>query len=590
MRPINTPIHKNWNVIFFVLLAAMSLLYGYHDIFFMRPWSIHQWRQCDCLSITYNYYKEGMHFFSPEVHWSGLKGDGKTSTSECPWLYYLIACLWQIFGYHEFIYRMVDTAIAFCGLYFLFKLCREVLQDGVWSIFVALFLFTSPIFAYYGNSFLTDVPALSIALVAWYYFYKFYKEGTNRYFYVWLFFCLLAGLTKITALLSFVPIFLIFPIEALGIYRFKESGNIFEKPLQKIIPVILFIAIILSWTLYAMHYNKVHNGGVFSTQTFPIWTTEIHEIQFISRRLFNELLPMYFNSAFLLGVLFLFLSIILLKKKVNRLLLFLCYTIFLGCLLYLLLWFKVFTVHDYYLTNLLIFIPCVLITFLYYLKRNQPNLFQSSVLKSIAAAIFLINTYYCTVQIRLRYFPGSPFVRYSFILDEPILNYWTWYHWDYNNYNKSLETITPYLRSLGIKREDKVVSLPDNSINISLYLMDQKGYTEYSMAPGEEKGALQKFADHGAKYLVISNPDLIDSSWVKPFTGKKLGQYKNVSIFDLRYRMTINDTINTIIQTIKNNHTWYSNIERGAKENNIPMDSALKLNALWLLKNKQFKF
>ena len=35
---------------------------------------------------------------------------------------------------------------------------------------------------------------------------------------------------------------------------------------------------------------------------------------------------------------------------------------------------------------------------------------------------------------------------------------------------KDLEDITPYLRSLGIERTDKVISLPDGSFNISLYL------------------------------------------------------------------------------------------------------------------------
>ncbi len=589
MKLESTPLFKNWNIVFFVLLGAMALLYGYHDIFFMRPWSIHQWRQCDCLSITYNYYKEGMHFFSPAVHWCGPTGDGKTCTSECPWLYYLIACLWQIFGYHEFIYRMVDTLIAFMGLYFLFKLCKELLQDGFWSIIIPLFLFTSPIFVFYGNNFITDVPSLSITLIAWYYFFKFYKEGSNRYFFKWMFFCLLAGLTKITALLSFVPIFLVFPIEAFGIYRFKSNGKIFNKTLTVFISFLAVIGILLAWTFYAIKYNDLHNGGVFSTQTFPLWKADSNSIQQVLRSLFNTLLPEFMGTTVLMGVLLLFLIIIIIGKQVNKLLLYLCCTVFIGCILYLLLWFQVFTVHDYYLTNLLIFIPLVLITFLDYLKKNYFAIFQSTVLKTAVAIVFVFNLYYCTVQTRLKYYPGSSFVKYSFILDAPTLDYWTWYHWNYGNYQKPWETITPYLRTLGIKREDKVVSIPDQSINISLYLMDQKGYTSYSIGNSDPSGSMQYFVNNGAKYLIINNPDYVDSNWVKPYTLKKIGQYKHILIFDMTYRMTQRDTEAIIIKTIKSNPEWFNNVKKGAQQKGISIDSALLLNAQFMLKTNQFK-
>ena len=122
---------KKWNYIFIVILLCVSSLYGYRDTLFLRPFSEHQWRQCDCLSIADNYYAEGMHFFSPEVHWSGNTGDGKTSTSECPLIYYTVAALWKVFGYHEFIYRLLNILIAFCGLYALFKLTPHVTHEHI---------------------------------------------------------------------------------------------------------------------------------------------------------------------------------------------------------------------------------------------------------------------------------------------------------------------------------------------------------------------------------------------------------------------------------------------------------------------------
>jgi len=47
-------------------------------IFFKRPQSIHQWRQCDCLSITMNYFQDNNSFFEPSIHHLANDGTGKT--------------------------------------------------------------------------------------------------------------------------------------------------------------------------------------------------------------------------------------------------------------------------------------------------------------------------------------------------------------------------------------------------------------------------------------------------------------------------------------------------------------------------------
>ncbi|HWY98176.1 MAG TPA: glycosyltransferase family 39 protein, partial [Bacteroidia bacterium] len=589
---------------------CMAFLYGYHDILFMRPWSLHQWRQSDCLSITYNFYKEGMHFFNPAVNWCGVEGTGKACTSECPWLYYLVACLWQIFGYHEWIYRMVDTLIAFSGLYFLFKLTKEILQDGTWSILVSLLLFTSPIFAYYANNFTTDVPSLSLALVAWYFFYKFYKEGNNKHFYKWLFFCLLAGLTKISALLSFVPVFIILPLEAFGLYQFKPEGKIFAKPMFQISSLIVFIAIIAGWTWYAISYNNTHFSAIFSTQTYPIWSCSPKEIKDVLRALFSTQLSYFMSASVFLFVLFLFFSIILVRKQVNKLLFIICCSVFAGCVVYVLLWFRVLDVHDYYLINLLVFIPCVLITFLHFLKKNHPAIFQSKALKLLAIVVFACNIYYCNSYMHARYFPESRMAR-SFVLDKAEIDNWSFYNKGYNAHFKALETITPYLRSIGLKREDKVVSLPDPSIDISLYLMDQKGYTEYyitdvwpkevvqkltddalypfGIGDKDQRKRMKKFIESGAKYLVLNDSALLDSVWMRPFAAKKIGEYKNVKIYDLNYHWTLNDTINLLIRDMRHTPEWFKYIAKDAQDKGIPLDTSLRRNAVWIVQHKQFK-
>src|SRR5665647_1910268 len=102
---------NNSRYVFIILLILISWYYHYPQILLKKPQSVHNWRQSDCASITLNYYQNGMKFFQPEVH--GLVSDsftsGKAATSEIPFFYYAIALLYKIFGYHDYIYRIVNT-------------------------------------------------------------------------------------------------------------------------------------------------------------------------------------------------------------------------------------------------------------------------------------------------------------------------------------------------------------------------------------------------------------------------------------------------------------------------------------------------
>jgi len=50
--------------LFLIVLVGIFFSYGYHIITFSPPYSIHQWRQADALSLALNYFKEGNEFFS----------------------------------------------------------------------------------------------------------------------------------------------------------------------------------------------------------------------------------------------------------------------------------------------------------------------------------------------------------------------------------------------------------------------------------------------------------------------------------------------------------------------------------------------
>ena len=81
--------------------------------------------------------------------------------------------------------------------------------------------------------------------------------------------------------------------------------------------------------------------------------------------------------------------------------------------------------------------------------------------------------------------------------------------------------------------EDRVVSLPDGSINISLYLMNRNGYNDYGGREYSGAQRIEKAKEWGAKFLVISNINLLEEEYLQPYLQNKVGGTEHVSIFKL---------------------------------------------------------
>ena len=156
-----------------------------------------------------NYYQDNNPLLQPALHFLGRDGTGKTA-GEFPLLYYLIAKLWKIFGYHEYIFRLVHLSIFFIGLIALMKTFEGILQDSFLAITFSLMLFTSPVLAYYANSFIPNTPSLGLVFIAWYLFWLFYKSEKSVFLWFSMLTFTLAGLIKVTAILSLLALAAIF--------------------------------------------------------------------------------------------------------------------------------------------------------------------------------------------------------------------------------------------------------------------------------------------------------------------------------------------------------------------------------------------
>lgn len=523
---------KNKTFLFVVSFILICFFYNYYHILQLRPRPNHQWRQTDCLSITSNYYYNGMNFFSPEVH--NLISDGMTSgksAGECPILYYLVAVLWKIFGIHEWIYRFVGLLFVFLGLFSLFKITENYLHDTFWSIAFPLILFTSPIFANYGVSFITNVPAICMVLLALWLFLRFYNTKKSKFLYLSMFMFLIAGLLKVSALIGFLFLLMIFLGERITFLNRKKI-YIFGS-WKHLIPFFLVVLIIFLWYYYAGIYNIIHGGKYTFNDLWPIWKLNKAEIIAHLVQIKNNAIYQFFNPFLLFSFILMFAVIILTPKKHRGFYYWGTIILFIGGIIYTLFWFQAFDVHDYYYIDLLIvaiFIPFV---FLLFLKNHFDFVLQSRVVKIIYALFLFYNVLYCKTMLELRYFPVEN-KKYLIIESQDIIDSHKWLNWRYPQNIEAFENIEPYLRIIGIKPDDIVVSIPDPSINITLYLMNQKGFTDFEYSGFAENEKINYFVKAGAKYLIINDKSLLEQERMKPFLKKKIGAYRNVTIFDLR--------------------------------------------------------
>jgi len=500
---INSIAKKTSGLLLVGFIIVLFFVNAYNKTYKYRPITIHQWRQTDCLSITKNYFEEGMHFFKPKIHWQGAI-DGK-AVSECPILNYTVAFLWKIFGEHEYIYRFLEYFIFIISMLVLFRTLVYFFNSGLTAFFITSLFLTSPLLVYYSFNFIADVPALSFCILTYCYFFWFYKTKKIKFFYLSLLLGTIAVLIKASALVGLGTIVFFSMADILGFSAFLRTEKLFKLRLVPMLLIFASVAIVVAWYQYAIAYNKFNNG-VFLLTVLPIWEMNEDALVKTVRILLNELFPVFFNRA----VFFIFLlALIYVISNFKRLDYFFRYTFvfsFIFFIGYLLFFFQVFTVHDYYLNNLMIF---PVITFFCVSNiLSQTNILSNHkiFLRSVAAIIIFFNVFYSAAYYRSRMIQDDSLCDWYPFMSVEEKKYSDWLLWNRTATTAPLETITPDLRKAGVKREDLVLSIPDNSFNISLYLMDQKGETVASFDYNDTTRIPALMEKRKYAYLVLIDP------------------------------------------------------------------------------------
>ena len=164
-----------------IFLALFLLGAGVRAINVWHPADRSSWRECDEAGIARNYYREGMNILYPRVDWRGdTPGYAEMEFPLFPWT---TAVLYKLFGYHEYLGRVVSLVFSLLTLGIFFLLARSLLPELGAIVAAAVFTF-NPIFIYISNSLQPESFMFFFYLLATYCFLRWYEEDTSGYFWI----------------------------------------------------------------------------------------------------------------------------------------------------------------------------------------------------------------------------------------------------------------------------------------------------------------------------------------------------------------------------------------------------------------------
>lgn len=525
-------LNKKLIPIYVFLIISVGLFYsmGYQEVATKGPFSRHSYRQSDSYAYALNYFYENNRFMEPSVL-CVIEGKGGKAVSEFPILYYITAKIWKLTGVDPLVLRLIDLIILFIGLFYLYKLAYEILKDHFWAILVSLLMFSSPLLGYYGFNFIPNIPALGLALMAAYYYYKYSNSSKVTFLAISTILFLLGALLKISNLFTFLAINAVFFLK--NIRQRKQNPQALLLQLVSIIT--LFIGV-FAWYAFAKDYNSKNLDGLFRQDTIPIWNLSSEHIQKILDTVYTNTIIYVLNPFVLLALAGLFITSAIFWKRTNTTLLSITSILFLGISTFILLFFEGMDAHEYFLIDITVIIPAITITFLTTVRGISLSLFNSKVFKLFAFILLLLSLNYNVVMTRAHYNPHDKMVTQNIPLPNRVQEYWDYVYWDWEVHRGKFEGIVPYLRGLGIQFDDKVISIPDESPNITLTMLQQKGFTDYHYW-NNYQGAqrTERKIELGAKYLIVQGDENLLRDDVAPFISNQIGEYNGIKIYKLKF-------------------------------------------------------
>lgn len=500
---------KNGPYLLFAIcfLTIMGYIHIY-DALPKRPQAIHIWAQADRACVARNYAQGDMDFFKPKVNFT-KENDGLTGM-EFPFMNYMAAICYRIFGFNEFWYRFLMFLVVSAGVFAAFAFSKSLIGNSALAICMVLLWFLSPTLDYYAPNFIPDAGSIGFILIAWLFYFRYSNNRKGFNLILFALFAALASLIKITSLISVITILIVSFAEWLNANK-NHNLSLRRKSLLLISTCIIIIIPVILWYKYAEKLNNINNEGIFTLGFHPV--KSFAEFKEISVFIYYTRLFGYYSKLFFMLLFILTAYILFYIKKADNKLLYITILLYLGDLIFLLLMYKQFQDHDYYVITLLVAPLFQLITAGKILAKNFTNRKHEIVVIIILA----ICVFYSA-----RFSRGNYYYRYYVENNDK--------NWDYTRFYG----MDNYLKEIGIKKDDKAIVIYDESFDISLYFMNLKGWT---MWRGEnETKSLDDAIKHKVKYIILRNPEFLQKHMdYQKYFNHLITNYNGIGVYSLTY-------------------------------------------------------
>jgi hypothetical protein len=390
------------------------------------------------------------------------------------------------------------VALFFC-VYLFFEFTGNYLE----STLLTVIFFLSPIINYYTPNFLPDVLSLLFTIGGWYFFFRFRRSTRLVYIVFATVFLSLGALLKITSLISTIVIAAVFLIDQVRIRKLRYTSWFTRK--KYILIAIVTVALLVSaWYSYARFLNEKYYATWFLLQTKPVQSWE-HFVE-VGRDFWG---PWYYSSWMYLFLLAGTIFILFRYRFTNKLVMLITAGLYTGAIFFILLMWSHIKDYDYYT------IPLFIAVFFH---------------------LLLIST---TIRRQPRFIPKLVYWLIILILPFQMLSYSSKYQvWVYDKYLNNPEInflsqydgLENYIRSIGVKKSDVTVSLYDYSPNITLYFMNQRGW---SLNTDHDEERINH-AFRSSKILVASDTLVLLNHPFTQFSLVKLCEFKGLGIYDIK--------------------------------------------------------
>ncbi|MCW3123013.1 MAG: hypothetical protein JWQ38_2505 [Flavipsychrobacter sp.] len=480
-------INKHYKAILWSI-PFVSFLLHFH-VFNLDLIGIHVWRQTETQTVINNFYKESLNIFNPHVN--APADTDRIFRMEFPFMQWLFALFYKIFGPHIIISRVLTFLTGLFSVYGMFHLCNSISRNRAMATICAWCFNFSPVFYYYTVNPMPDNMALCFAIWSIAMFCSYINEGRITHVLWSGIFLGLATLLKLPFILYgvFALTFVILQLKKRQLTQ-KQLLQITSIYILSIMPAIAWYATVLP------HWNNGIVKGVLDTKQTTGELIGILNKTLIS--ILPELLINYGSVLFFLAGFF-----FLMNNKMYRSKYFLPFlSLSIGILFYYFFEINMITtVHDYYLFP---FLPLIFII----------TAFGASSLMNLPSKNIHILCLTC-----LAILPVTAFLRADSRWDTKDPGFNTTYY----NYKQQLRDLVP----------ENAYCIAGNDVShyILLYYIDRKGWTFDNNELSSEQ--LNYYISKGAKYLFLDS-HIDNKADIKAHLSEKIFDQGTLRVYKLK--------------------------------------------------------